>query len=331
MASHVWLAEHFLPKLSQLMINETVNARLRITANRSASMAAVMILALAMIPARGQATDSDWKAHAIAPVANPIYFEDPQITSEVRPVFMEHRLPETFHFQGGVAPLGGDVQVFAAQLRYALNDRLALIATKDGYIALRPDHTLAHGYGWANISAGLKYACVDDPANELIVTPGFTIELPTGNSAVFQGGGSGLWNVFVSAEKGWGDFHLTGNGGFLVPNDFSKQTAELHYSAQADYYVCQYFIPFVVGNGYTVLSQGNNKLLGGAVNLNTEMNDLIDFGSTKADGRTQLILGAGFRSRLTKSLDLGFAYEYGVTNPQGIFKDRFTVDMIWRF
>jgi hypothetical protein len=43
-------------------------------------------------------------------------------------------------FQGGTAPSRGDMQVFAAQLRYALSDRLALIATKNGRIALRPDY-----------------------------------------------------------------------------------------------------------------------------------------------------------------------------------------------
>ena len=329
MTIHVWLQTQIFPMFSRTMNNNIISSKIKAQMIRM-SLTAAVLGSLTILPVQAQSSDTDWKSHAISPVANPIYFEDPLISSEARPIFLEHRFPETFHFQGGTVPLGGDLKVIAAQLRYALSDRLALIATKDGYIFSQPDHTLSHTYGWANLAAGLKYAAIDDPANELIVTPGFTIELPTGNPRVFQGKGAGLWNVFTSAEKGFNDFHLTGNAGFLIPNDFSKQTAQAHYSLQADYYICQYFIPFAVLNGYTVLTDSNNKLLG-AVDLNTELTDLSDFGSTKASGRTQLIAGAGFRSRLTKKLDIGFAYEYGITSPQGIFKDRFTVDAIWRF
>jgi len=310
------------------MMNENKASRLRFEICLPMTLALASTLAIQ--PARGQASDTDWKAQTISPVANPIYFEDPQIDSELRPVFLEHRLPGVFRFQGGTAPLGGDVQVFAVQARYALSDRLAIIATKDGYIASRPDHTLGHTYGWGDISAGLKYALIDDKPNNFILTPGFTVELPTGNEKVFQARGAGLWNVFASAEKGWRDFHITGNAGFLIPDDFGAQTAQAHYSLQLDYRVCQYFIPFVVGNGYTILSDADHNYLSG-VPLNTELYDLSDLGSTHAAGRTQLTAGAGFRSRLVKNLDLGFAYEYGVTSPQGIFKDRFTTDLIWRF
>ena len=290
--------------------------------------AAIAALTACTLSAFG--AQENWQDKAISPVANPIFFEDPRITSEARPLFINHWLPNSFHYAGGNAPLGGEVQVYALQLRYALTERLALIATKDGYIAMHPNNTLSHENGWANLAAGLKYAVIDDRDRALIVTPGFTIELPTGDTEVLQGRGSGEFNPFVSAEKGFGDFHVTGNLGARVPVDFNRQTAQLHYSLQADYYVCQYFIPFVVGNGYTVLSKGNQQLLG-AVPLNTEMSDLINFGSSDARGKTQITAGAGFRSKLTKSLDFGFAYEVGVSKPVGIFESRVTTDLIWRF
>ncbi len=144
---------------------------------------------------------SNWLDNTISPVSNPIYFEDPKITSEVRPVYLYQTLPDTFNFKGGSVPLGGHVQVVGVQLRYALSDRLGLIATKDGYIAFQPDHTLAHAYGWGDLAAGLKYAVLDDNENQFIVTPGFTITLPTGSMDIFQGHGSGIWNLFVSAER----------------------------------------------------------------------------------------------------------------------------------
>jgi len=276
------------------------------------------------------AENTDWKAGLISPVANPIYFEDPRITTEARPIFLQHWLPDTFKFAGGSAPLGGDVRVYALQLRYALTERLAFIATKDGYIEFRPDNTLTHAYGWADLAAGFKYALLDDAEKQLLITPGITITLPTGGNDVFQGSGSGEWNLFASAVKGWDDFHVTGNLGFRIPNDFSKQTAQAHYSLQLDYRTCDYFIPFVVMNGYTILSEGDDKLLG-AVPLNTEMYDLINFGSTDAKGETQITLGSGFRSKITERIVAGIAYEVGVTDPKGIFDSRLTVDMILRF
>ena len=176
----------------------------------------------------------------------------------------------------------------------------------------------------------MKYALIEDQEHQFILTPGFTLEVPTGTERVFQGFGAGEWNLFVSAAKGWDRFNATANIGFRVPNDFNAQTAQAHYSLQLDYYVCQYFIPFFVANGYTVLTEGDRKLLG-VVDLNTELYDLINFGSTKAGGRTQATVGGGLRSHLTRSLDLGFAYEAGVTSPKGIFESRYTVDFIWHF
>lgn len=292
--------------------------------------AAAVLVAAAAMAAQGADSGGSWLDNTISPVANPIYFEDANITSEVHPVYLYQFLPDTFDFAGGSVPLGGQVQVLAAQLRYAVNDRLAIIATKDGYVAFQPDHTLAHHYGWADVAAGLKYAVVKDEENQLLVTPGVTVTVPTGSTDVWQGHGSGEENVFVSAEKGFDRFHILGNAGFIIPNDFSQNTAQLHYSLQLDYHVCQYFIPFFALNGYTVLSDGNQKLLG-VVPLNTEGYDLINFGSTQASGTTQLTVGGGFRTRVVKDVDVGVAYEAGVVDPVGIFDSRVTVDFIWRF
>ena len=276
---------------------------------------------------------ASWLDDTISPVANPIFFEDPQVTSEVRPIYMYQWLPNTFHFNGGSVPLGGQVQVTAMQLRYALTDRLGLIATKDGYIEFQPKHTLKHGYGWGDLAAGLKYELVEDEVDQFIMTPGFTLTVPTGSTDVYQGHGSGVWNVFVSAEKGFDKFHTTANVGFNIPDNFAQQTSQIHYSLQLDYYTCQYFIPFAMLNGYTILSDGNNQSSQSlsAVPLNTEGYDLINFGSADASGTTQMTIGGGARSRILKNLDVGFAYEAAVVHPVGILEARVTVDMIWRF
>jgi hypothetical protein len=299
------------------------------TTLKIAGSTAVLMATLATTARAAGSNNTNWLDNTISPVSNPIYFEDPKVTSEVRPVYMYHFLPGTFNFNGGSVPLGGQVQVMAVQFRYALTDKLGLIASKDGYIEFQPNSTLNKSYGWGDLAAGLKYVLVDDQDDQFIMTPGFSLTLPTGSTAVFQARGSGEWNAFVSAEKGFDQLHLTANGGLIIPNNFGENTAQLHYSLQADYYVCQYFIPFAVANGYTILSNGNHNQL--PVSLNTEGYDLINFGSTDTSGTTQMTIGGGVRSRIVKNVDVGIAYEAGVVNPVGIFESRITADAVWRF
>ena len=142
---------------------------------------------------------------------------------------------------------------------------------------------------------------------------------------MFQGNGDGAWNLFVSAAKGFGNLRFVANVGGIIPNNFAEETAQLHYSAQIDYTTCQYFIPFVSLNAFTVLSEGT------ALPLDVEGFDLFNFGSSEAEGFTQAVAGVGFRSRLMEDLDLGFAYEFPISKSEGLFGDRFTVDLIWRF
>ena len=134
-----------------------------------------------------------------------------------------------------------------------------------------------------------------------------------------------MFNLFVSAEKGFGDFHIITNVGLLLPVDGDAKSTILHYHIHADYYVCKLFIHFVVANGYSVVSPGT------AVPLDTEGYDLTNFGSSASDGVTQATVGAGFRSRLTSNIDFGFSYEKAVVKPEGLVDDRYTVDFVIRF
>lgn len=297
------------------------------------TMAVALATGLTLGATALQAAESqDWKAGLISPVANPIYFEDARITSEVRPLFMQHWLPDRFDVNGGSVALGGYVRVSALQLRYAITEKLGFIATKDGYIEFKPKGALQtlHQYGWADLAAGFKYALVDDAEKQLLVTPGLTITIPTGDDEVFQGDGEGEWNLFVSAAKGFDDLHVLGNLGVRLPNDQDEQTTQLHYSLQLDYRVHDLFVPFVCLNGYTVLTEADDRLLG-AIRMNTELYDLANFGSTDAKGDTFIVLGTGARSNITKDLSVGVAYEVGTSTRQGVFDSRLTIDSILRF
>ena len=260
---------------------------------------------------------ADWKDDTISPVANPMYDEDPIIRTEARPIFAYHRIDPDF------ATGKGEAELYALQLRYAITDRLAFIATEDGYMHIH----LKNGtnlYGWMDTAAGLKYALIDDAADQFILTPGFTFIIPTGSDHIFQGHGNGSWNPFVSAEKGFGDFHLQGNVGVRIPDDNTQSTI-FHYSLMADYKVCDLFIPFVAANGFTVVQSGK------AIGLNSEGYDVIDFGSSLANGVSQMTVAGGFRSRLAKNVDFGVSYEVAVLKPYGLTQNRLTFDVSYHY
>lgn len=258
-----------------------------------------------------------WKDHTIAPVTNPIFFEDAVIRSEIRPIFAYHNIDD--EFLGG-----GNAQLYALQIRYALTDRLALIATQDGYFDIN-NKALSKPDGWMDLALGLKYALIDNEASDFILTPGFTFHIPTGERDVFQGRGGGEVNPFVSFQKGFGDFHVSGNLGVRIPLNQDEQSTVAHYSVMLDYYTCRWFIPFVSFNAFSVLDAGNN------IGLNTEGYDVLNFGASQSNGRTQGMLGVGFRSRICSNVDLGLAYEKAVIKPYGLTDDRFTFDICIRF
>ena len=263
------------------------------------------------------AQGESWKDKTIAPVTNPFYFEAAQVNTELRPVFIHHEIPSSFLG-------GGDANVYGVQARWAVNDRLALIATKGGICDLDMPAAGINETGWADLGFGLKYAAVDDEENQLLITPGLKLELPSGSGGIFQNNGDGEWNVFVSAMKGFDDLHFTGSVGARIPNDNDEESSFLHWSAQVDYYTCKWFIPFIAFNSFTVLSGGD-----GATPV--EGYDLINFGSAAAEGDTYNAIGFGFRSRLHDRVDLGLSYENGVGSDEGIMDERYIVDMVIRF
>ncbi|MDA7629088.1 hypothetical protein N8843_10705 [Verrucomicrobia bacterium] len=263
------------------------------------------------------AQGESWKDNTIAPVTNPFYFEAAQVNTELRPVFIHHEIPSSFLG-------GGDANVYGVQARWAVNDRLALIATKGGICDLDMPAAGINETGWADLGFGLKYAAVDDEEKQLLITPGLKLELPSGSGGIFQNNGDGEWNVFVSAMKGFDDLHFTGSVGARIPNDNDEESSFLHWSAQVDYYTCKWFIPFIAFNSFTVLSGGD-----GATPV--EGYDLINFGSAAAEGDTYSAIGFGFRSRLHDRVDLGLSYENGVGSNEGIMDERYIVDMVIRF
>jgi hypothetical protein len=273
------------------------------------------------------------------PITNPTLFDLALPGTNLHPIFLYQRLPNTINTQVSPnTPLGGDVQLYALQFEIALNERLSIIATKDGYVDSNPDNTLNDTNGFANLGGGLKYAFILDPASGTAVSGTATVELPTGNSDVFQGEGDGAVNLIVNGLKLHDAWQFAGSLGFQLPFSGEQSTSSF-VSAHVSHAVCDWFIPLVEVNWFHVLDAGNGTgnypdHLGGNLPavLNFEGGDLFNFGSVNAGANRDLVTAAvGFRSRLTDSVDLGVAYEIPLTDSNdSVMKDRFTLDLVWK-
>jgi hypothetical protein len=275
-------------------------------------------------------------AKARRPITNPTLFDLALPTTNIHPLFLSHRLPNTV--SPGVAA-GGDVQLYALQFEIAFNERLSLVATKDGYVDFNANGALDDSGGFANLGAGLKYAFILDPVSQTALSGTMTFELPTGNSDVLQGEGKGLVNLILSGVKLVDDWQFAAAAGAQVPFS-NEQSTNGWMSAHASYELCSWFIPLVELNWFHVIDAGDGRgnypnQVGGAVPgvIPFEGGDLFNLGAVNSGNNRDFISAAiGFRSRITEAATVGVAYEVPLTDDQdSLMKDRVTLDLIWTF
>jgi hypothetical protein len=288
-------------------------------------IAALLCSAAAGTPALAEESAAP-KMRYIPPVTNPTFAESPFITTELRPIFIRHDIPSTFATNGDYA------NVIALQARYALTDRLALIATKDGYADVNYG-AFSDDSGFLNIAAGAKYAVIDDPEAGQILTLGARYEFPTGdvNAGPFQiqGKGSGFANVFVSGAQQWGNFQVQASANAHIAIDSDVDSSMLVGSMQANYAVLENFLlggfyPLVEVN---VFHHFNDP---GRTPLTAAGFDVFSLG--QRDSNTIVTGAAGFRMHITESIQFGTAVELPLTDDNGELTNwRLTADAVIRF
>jgi hypothetical protein len=291
-------------------------------------------------PAVSYSPEADAFANVRRPMTNPTLFDLALPTTNIHPIFLHHRLPKNIDLAGGgQVPVGGDVQLYALQFEIALNDRLSIVATKDGYVDFNPDNTLSSTNGFANLGGGLKYAFIRDEAAGVVVSGTATFEVPTGNSDVLQGEGKGLTNLILNGLKMHDAWQFAGSVGLQIPFSGQQSTSSF-VSTHVSYELCSWFIPLVELNWFHVWDAGDgtgnfNGQLGGAVPgaVAFEGGDLFNLGAVNAGQNRDLVTAAiGFRSRLTDSVQVGVAYEMPLTDDSAsVMRDRLTLDLVWRF
>lgn len=256
--------------------------------------------------------------HFYEPVGNPLYFESPFNSSGLRLLYLWHRFPK------GSQLGGGDLSVFAAQVRLALSERLAFIATKDGYSVLNAG-ILPPDEGWNDFAIGLKYLLIVDRENDFVLTTGMRWEWVNGDNEVLQGGTHEL-SPFISFAKGWDQFHLLGNVTGRLPMDSNDGNYILSWDLHADYEIAPEalpgFAPMIEVHGLHYLSNGERLPLsvGGL--------DYSNIGSSSVAGDSVFWAGIGGRWKLTPHWSIGSTWEFPLHDPNNdIMGNRVTVDM----
>lgn len=255
--------------------------------------------------------------HFYEAVGNPLYFESPFINTQVKLLFLHHE------FDGDSQLGGGRVNVYAAQARIAVTERIAIIATKDGWSQLEGT-ILPDAGGWNDIALGLKGAFYVDRANDFVATASFRWMWGNGDKDVLMGGSQEV-SPGVSFAKGWDDFHMIGNFVWRIPTDSDKGNEIIQWDAHFDYDLSSIGLkgvaPIIEFHGLHYLSDGERTP------LNIGGLDYTNLGSTNVEGSSVVWAGFGARVKLTPNFSVGATYEIGLTNHKAdIMKDRVTVD-----
>ena len=334
-----------------------------------AALPAVLILSPVLVPtAAVHAADGDcggwfpdfhcerearWDGFHL-PVVAPYLFEDPFITTGAHAHGIYHDFPENSIFDGG------HLYALALQVRVAITERLAFIATKDGYVWNRPNtelnqttRVLDDTQGNMNIAAGFKYALYRDDDRRLFVTPALRFEIPVGSEDTFQGYGDGLVIPSISAAWGPESWRLMASFGSQIPFDGGQQSANLFYHLYAGYDLHERLVPFVQLSGITWVHSGDGQLLvpltseataalgDNEVPLNAAQNLLgtgrfegaavINLGSRGVAGQDLFTWAVGGHVPLTDRLTFTAAFERPFSHQKGIFKNRLMTTLALEF
>jgi len=303
------------------------------------------LLALAVLLAAGPGqVAADEFDRYIMPVSNPVYSGDARNTSILRPIFIYQNLPDRVQTVLGKVPVGGKVTVYALAASIALNERLSIVAVKDGYVDCNPKDTLTDHDGYADLAAGVQYSLIYNPESSFILSGRLVFELPTGSDKVYQGNGEGTLNPSIQFLKGIDKLQLSGSVGFVLPLETEEENTLLHDSWHVSYAVTDWLRPLVELNHFYVLDSGERDIPAsgaGAIGTNAEDDlvagiaefngcDLINLGGSYNDNNRNLTtLAVGTRFRALQWLDFGAVYEFPLTDKsKGMIDNRYQLDAV---
>ncbi|QDT89126.1 hypothetical protein [Gimesia algae] len=255
----------------------------------------------------------------VMPVSNPVWSIDPRSLTYVRGIFINQMIDAQTPVLGA-----GDLQVYALQLGIALNERLSIIAVKDGYNTLQT-RGVGNRTGWSDIGLGLKYVLIRDVENQFLLSGGLIYEATNGSSRVFQGNGDGVWTPYVSIGKQIGSGHLIASSGYHLPGDTAEESQSIYYSIHYDHPVTSKLSAVAELNGIVYTKSGQ------ALPLSIEGGDWINLGSSSVAGNNVVTTAVGANYRLNSCLSVAGVWEFPISNRKDLLDSRTTVTLTLQF
>lgn len=276
---------------------------------------------LLLVPTIAQADRVD---QMVSPGFHPVTFEDPRSISEARFLYVYHQIDDQF------VTAGGDAQVYALQLRYAIDDRWSIIATKDGFVDFNPQTTLPKKTGLADIELGTKYVFYSDRENGKIASLQLRYLIPTGDEDVLQGNGDGSIHPSVSSAIALSEnVTLTTGTGLRIPMS-NNDSSFWDLDAQVDYRVDTCYgawYPFVGASLIHVMNGGNR------LPISDEGQDFFNLGSSTSTGEDMVLGATGLKYRPVNNIDIGTSFQFPFDRQTGtrIIEQRWMFDVSYRF
>ncbi|HEY1598230.1 MAG TPA: hypothetical protein VGG64_01420 [Pirellulales bacterium] len=258
--------------------------------------------------------------HFVSPISNPFFFEDPRSLTEVRGMFIDNSLPT---FSGG-----GDAQVWAAQFRGRITDRWSIIAPRLSYFSVNQANNGggSNPAGFLSAPVGAKFNFIRDVENQFLVSGGITYFIP-GSPGALSNFDNGDFHIFVTAGKQiFGRGHWLSGTGFRLPEDRNLGTQLWYWSNQWDYELPGHIYPLIGLNWFHWMDGAGvqSGIPFGAL-------DLINLPSNGVAGNNVVTNVIGAKWKPSGNMELGFGWEYPVTQWGDVLKNRVYADVILRY
>jgi hypothetical protein len=253
----------------------------------------------------------------VSPLSNPFYFEDPRSLTEVRSVFIENSLPTDIG--------NGDFQLYAAQLRGRVTDRVSIIAPRLGFFNVNQQSGGAPN-GFLSAPVGFKFNFIRDAERQLLVSGGLTYFIK-GSGNALSNFGDGDYHLYLTAGKQIFDRgHWLSGSGFRLPGDNNYGTQLWYWSNQWDYEVVDGFYGLVGLNWFHFMSSSGLNLGAPVTGL-----DILNLPNDNVAGTNVVSAMTGIKWKPSAHCEVGTGFEFALSDNRDILRNRLYIDFIVRY
>ncbi len=253
----------------------------------------------------------------VSPLSNPFYFEDPRSLTEVRGIFIENSLP--------AAVDGGDFQLYAAQIRGRVTDRVSNIAPRLGVFNVNQ----AGGdtpTGFLSAPVGFKFNFIRDAERQFLVSGGLTYFIK-GAGGALSNFGDGDYHLYLTAGKQIFDRgHWLSGTGFRLPGDNNWGTQLWYWSNQWDYEVVDGWYGLFGINWFHWMSSSGLNLGAPVTGL-----DILNLPHGNVAGTNVVTALVGLKWKPSAHCEVGSGFEFALTDRTDILRNRLYVDFLIRY